>query len=560
MFIDARSVPSGSKLECDVCIVGAGAAGIALALELDRGDLDLCLLESGGLALEWQQQALAQGDSVGAAYSPLDSAQLRFFGGNTNAWGGWFRALDEIDFKRRLWVPESGWPFPAGELAPHLERAHAFCRVPSSDYAPAAVSALGDPAASLLPLDPTRLESVLYRFSPPARFNTLYREAVERSQRIKCLLHAHALGLCASHDARMVTAVKIGSLDGNRLAVSARIVILAAGAIENARLLLLSNDVAPAGLGNERDLVGRYLMDHPHTRRPILRGPRRWPLGVYGLAFRGRGLCAGLSLPEALQQQEALLNYKASIYPVLRGQDSAAWRGFRDLALKLSRKWGADPYDRFRLPFARKQVGPKQVLAMLARGDQVVLGALAQLLKSEMFVGGLELESKPEQSPNRASRVTLQPERDAFGLPRARIDWRLLPIDRRTVVRAEEIIDGEFQRLGVGRLAPLAPEERESWPPDFAGGWHQMGTTRAHADPRHGVVDAQCRVHGVGNLFIAGASVFPTGGSVSPTPTLLALAFRLAAHVRSVLASPLSRRVAAATFAGAAGTAIQPAS
>ena len=152
------------------------------------------------------------------------------------------------------------------------------------------------------------------------------------------------------------------------------------------------------------------------------------------------------------------------------------------------------------------------------------------------------LESKPEQAPNWASRVMLQDKRDDFGLPRARVDWRLLPIDRHSAVRAEEIIDEEFQRIGIGRLAPLPSEERDEWPAGFAGGWHQIGTTRMHTDPRHGVVDANCQVHGVGNLFIAGASVFPTGGSVSPMPTLLALALRLADHVKQILQQPLALR------------------
>jgi choline dehydrogenase-like flavoprotein len=359
LFIDARGLSSDSVIDADICIVGAGGAGIALALDFAAAGLRISLLESGGLDVDWAAQGLAEGDSVGALYSPLDSSQLRLFGGNTNAWGGWFRGLDEIDFRHRDWVDASGWPFDARALAPYVEHVHALCEVPSSDYATQSLATAGDQRTGLIPCDPARVESVLYRFSPPTRFGRIYRPAIERSGSIRCLINAHALKLETTHDARRVTGIEVGCLAGGRLKVTARVFILAAGAIENARLLLLSNDTAPAGLGNAEDLVGRYFMDHPHTRRALLAGPQHFPFGLYGLSFRDRGLAAGLSIPTALQQQEKMLNYKASIYPVFYGQGSPGWEGFRDIVLKFSRKWGVDPYDRMRLPFA--QIGRAHV-------------------------------------------------------------------------------------------------------------------------------------------------------------------------------------------------------
>ncbi len=540
LFIDARGIPPNNIIDSDICIVGAGAAGITLARQFAASGLTTCLLESGGLDVDAAAQELAEGDSVGMVYSPLESAQLRYFGGNTNAWGGWFRGFDDIDFRRRAWVKDSGWPFDARALAPYVERVHAICDVSSRDYAPRSVAAIADPRARLIPFDPARVETALYRFSPPTRFGRVYRQAIGGASAIKCLFNAHALKIETTPHAGRVAGIEVGCLSGSRLRVTARAFILAAGAIENARLLLLSNEAAPRGLGNAYDLVGRYFMDHPHTRRALLPGPRRFPFGLYGLTFRDRGLAAGLSIAAALQRQERLLNYKASIYPVFYGQRSPGWEGFRDLMLRVNPKWATDPYDRTRLPFARKAIGPRQVAALALRFDGVLLGVVSQAAKSERLACGWVLESKPEQAPNRESRVTLQEGRDAFGLPRARVDWRLLPVDRHTVVRAEEIIDAELRRLGIGGLAPPGREERDYWPAGFAGGWHQIGTTRMHVDPRRGVVDENCRVHGVGNLFVAGASVFPTGGSVSPMPTLLALALRLAEHVTQTLEQPLA--------------------
>jgi choline dehydrogenase-like flavoprotein len=532
MIVDARTLPSGTVLEADLGIIGAGTAGITLALQFIGAGLKVALIESGGMAPDPASQALAEGDSVGARYSNLASCQLRFFGGNSNAWGGWFRALDGIDFVTRPWVEDSGWPFPAAELARHSRAVHALCEVPDDDYALDAVARLGDEGARLLPFDERKLRSVLYRFSPPTRLGQKYRAAIERADNVTGFTGAHALKLGANWNARAVERVELGTLAGARLSLRARHFVLAAGGIENARLLLLSNDVAAGGLGNAHGIVGRYFQDHPHTKRPLITGPSAFPFGLYGLAYRGRGLAAGLSLAEEIQEREGLLNYKASIYPVVYGEDSEGWAAFRTLALSLSRRWGTDPYDRFALPFKRRGVSARQFFKLLIEPHKAAAAALAHAFHLRSLVAGYVVESKPEQAPNPESRVLLGEARDPFGLPRARVDWRLTPLDRRTVVRAEALIDAELRRLGIGRLAPLAPGEDEAWPADFAGGWHQIGTTRAHRDPKRGVVDGDCRVHGMANLHIAGASVFPTGGAVSPSPTIIALALRLAEHLK----------------------------
>jgi choline dehydrogenase-like flavoprotein len=176
------------------------------------------------------------------------------------------------------------------------------------------------------------------------------------------------------------------------------------------------------------------------------------------------------------------------------------------------------------------------MLDIARRFDQVTIAAFLQLFQPDRMISGWVLESKSEQAPNPLSRVTLQRERDAFGLNRVQLDWRMLPIDRQTVLRGEEIVDQELRRLGLGRLAPVPPDELVGWPANLEGGWHQMGTTRMDDDPRRGVVDADCRVHGIANLFCAGSSVFPTGGAAPPTLTIVALALRLAERLKKDLA------------------------
>ena len=532
MFIDARGVMTGALIEADLCIIGAGAAGITIAQEFVGSAVRVCILESGDLDFNWQTQALYEGANVGLPYFDLDICQIRYFGGNTNAWGGWCRPLDPIDFSHRPWVANSGWPFPATELRAYYRQAHALCQIASDDYdLERAAAEIGDPRARPLPFDPRKLESSIYRFSAPTRFGQVYREVLRKAPNVQCYLNANVLKIKTTDDARTATELTVGTLSGTRFSVVAKRFVLAAGGIENTRLLLLSNDVVTGGLGNQNDLVGRFFMEHPHTKRRLIARARTMPSALYGLTFRDRALSARLSLPVALQEQEELLNYSGNIHPVYFGHNTPGWLAFRKLVLSIDPGRQSDPYVRFP-PYGRRGLTLPEVFDIARQFDRVTLAAFLQYFQPDRFISGFVLESKSEQAPNPESRVTLDHPRDAFGLNRVKLDWRMLPIDRRTVVRSEEIIGEELQRLGIGTLAPLGPSEIEGWPANLEGGWHQIGTTRADDDPKRGVVDADGKMHGMANLFVAGSSVFPTAGAAPPTLTIVAMALRLAAHLR----------------------------
>lgn len=532
MFIDTRKLFNGAVVTADIAIVGAGAAGISLATELTGKGLTVCLLESGGFEFEWPTQSLYAGANVGIPYFALDVCQLRYFGGTTNAWGGWCRPFDSIDFEARAWVEHSGWPLNMSSLASFYQRAHDICQVPSDDYDPGhAMAELGHRRARLLPLDPAWLETTIYRFSPPTRFGQVYREALRRAGDVHCYLHANVLAIKTDASASAVTRLDVGTLSGVRFQVAATQYVLAAGGIENARLLLLSNDVVRNGLGNQHDLVGRFFLEHPHTKRHVIVPTRRLGSGLYGEMFHSRGIMGRISLSKARQRSEGLLNYSANLHAVYLGQDSQGWLAMRKAILSLSRARCSDPFIRLP-PYDRKGLSLRQIFDMVRQFDRTAVAGLLRLFQPNRLVKGFVLESKPEQAPNRCSRVTLDDDRDAFGLRRVKVDWRMLPIDRRTVVRSEEIIDAELRRLGIGSVAPLAAGEIEGWPESLEGGWHQLGTTRMHAEAEHGVVDPNTRVHGMANLFIAGGSIFPTGGTAPPTLTIVALALRLASHLK----------------------------
>jgi choline dehydrogenase-like flavoprotein len=546
MFVEAREI-TGGGVDADVCIIGAGAAGIAIARELAHAGVSTVLLESGGMRFEDAVQDAYRGDAnAGLPYFALDMCQLRVFGGNTNAWGGWCRPLDAVDFARRPWVPESGWPIPQGELASWYDAAQALCEVtpePAGYDAAAWAERLGDPLAAPLPVAPGKLETRIYRFSPPTNFAARYGDEIRGAAAIRCILHANVVGIDATPDGSSVRAVRFAAPPGAGSigTVTAKLFILAAGGIENARLLLASNDVAERGLGNAHDLVGRYFMEQPHTRRLLFaRHKTGVPFRLYGERFRGRGVAARLALTPELQEREELLNFGANISPIHAGHDSKGWTALRALIFSLRDGRPSDPFLRFP-PFDRKGFRWRDVGRLIADLPGVATGALSQIRHGDESIAAYVLENKSEQAPNFQSRVTLDPaERDAFGVPRAKLEWRTQEIDRRTTRRAEAVIEGELKRLGLADLAPPSPDVWDGWPDSLKGGWAQIGTTRMHDDPRKGVVDRHGRVHGIGNLFVAGSSIFPTSGSAPPMLTVLALSLRLAAHVKAQLAAPVS--------------------
>jgi choline dehydrogenase-like flavoprotein len=543
MFFDGRHVDAGTKIAAEICIIGAGAAGITLACEFAGTEVDVCLLESGALEFDWTAQDLYRGENAGLPYFALDVCQIRYFGGNTNAWGGWCRPMDETDLRPRPWIEDSGWPFDLAELRPYYLRAHRVCQLPGIEYSPEEwVRRLRRARAKLLAFDPARVETTIYQFSPPTRFGTVYRERIRQAANIRCFLHTNTLRIKTSPMLGEVSHVEAAARPGALFSVYSKLFILAAGGTENPRLLLMSNDVAPNGIGNDYDRVGRYFMEHPHTRRRVIAQNRRARIGFYGLGLHRHRISARFALPWELQQREELLNYSGNLHPIYRGHDSAGWVALRKLVLRLSRSRSTDPFLRFP-PYGKKEVAVADILRIVRQLDKATLAALLQLLQPARFVEGFVLESKSEQAPNPQSRITLLPERDGFGQNRIRLDWRMLSIDRRTVCRAEEILDEELQRLAIGRLEPLPSDGATRWPDNLEGGWHQLGMTRMHADPRHGVVDADSRVHGLGNLFIAGGSVFPTSGAAPPTLTIVALALRLADHLKAIHAA--SRQVTA---------------
>lgn len=524
MFSDARSLSEGQTLEADICIIGGGAAGISLALEMGKTAHRILLLESGGLEFEDDTQALYDGESVGWDYYPLDATRLRFFGGTTNHWGGMCTRLNPIDFEQRPWVPLSGWPIRLSDLEPHFERAHELCQIGPVDY-DGDGWAVRQGRPQLQPHLP-RFISRAAQFSPPTRFGEVYREPLERFATVHVLLHATVSELVQDEAGKTLAHVAGRTLAGNTFAVRARTYVLACGAIENARILLLSNQQEPAGVGNRHDLVGRHFMEHLSV----------WPgwvvpSGKVALAPFFEIRTAGafdiggyLAMSEAQQREEGLLNLSFFLEPrdKIHFPQPKGVRSAHRLAQDI--KQGTLP-DHF---FGHVRNVLTDFDKILDRTHDKLTGKESETVVAEnALLAGISME----QAPDPQSRVTLSEDRDALGLNRVRLDWRLGELDRHTWRRGMEIFGAEMTRAGLGQLWMEDPDTADGWPEETYGHHHHMGTTRMHDDPRQGVVDRDCRVHGLENLYVAGGSVFPTGGYSWPTLNIVALTLRLARHL-----------------------------
>jgi len=308
MHIDARTLPNGSVLEADLCIVGAGAAGISMALEWIGSPRKVLLLEGGGLEYEPAMQDLYRGEIVGLPYYPLQAARLHYFGGTTGHWAGFCSTLDPIDFEQREWVPHSGWPVRREELDPFYARAQPLLELGPYEYA-AGDWQRRDTTLVPLPLDPRVMWTKMWQFSPPTRFGARYRDAVIGARNVYLYTHANVCELEANESLTRVDGLRVRTLDGKEHRARARYYVLACCSVQNARLLLASNRRAPAGLGNAHDLVGRFFMEHIEMPggHLVLTASNAVNTKMYALEFGQTKARGELALSAAVQRERRIL-------------------------------------------------------------------------------------------------------------------------------------------------------------------------------------------------------------------------------------------------------------
>ncbi len=499
-FIDARTLPSDASSAPhpapDLAIIGGGPAGIALAMALADTKLKILLLESGGMNFDPAVQKMYAGSQTG--YEPLDADRLRYLGGGTNHWGGWCRPMDESDFEVRAWVPSSGWPFGRAALEPYYPRAQSLVEAGAWAYDQGG-NALAAGHGPMLQLGKGGVYTTWFQFSKmrgdvlPTQFGHRYEQDLRAQANLTVWLNANVTGIRLAADAASVDHLDVATLNGKQFAVKPRYTVLACGGIENARLLLASNDVMKPGIGNMTDQVGRYFADNPVPRDVATL-----------VVFAGR--LAPYYRDHVDMGHGAIL--RAAFAP------SDAWR-------RQARVGGS--LTTVEQPVELDEVGKAAVATTAA-----ALGVDASSARAFSLGCGLELIPDPER------RVMLAPEKDALGLPRLKLANTISDEDfaryRRTLAElGRQLLASKTGMLHINHTT------RDEWMKNMEWGHHHLGTTRMHDDPRRGVVDANARVHGVPNLYIAGSSIFPSYSASNPTMNLIALTLRLADHLKTVM-------------------------
>lgn len=528
MLLDFDDLPDTvPTFEADVCIIGAGAAGMTLAREFLGTSHRILVLESGGLQPEEPTRQLYDSTlaTTSQPHGGIHDGRTRILGGTTTLWGGQALPLTPLDFESRDWVPHSGWPFSHTELTNYWARAGEVLQIDDVDFSEDFHSSFGVARAGF---DPALAEHIYSRWSPQPNFAVAYRERLAAAENVRVVLHANVTQIVPTADGRRIDSLELASLSGRHGSVRGDHYAVCCGGIETARLLLASNRVQTTGLGNRHDLVGRYFQDHLSVRFADFTAVdrRRVENGFHTFYRKRTKYYPLLTAGRAFQQQERTLNISAS---VLFGSSEESPVECAKSVLREVR--AGRPH----------RVAPRQWLALAANAGSVARQAYRYLVQRRSYTAPdapFFLGSTVEQEPNPSSRVMLDPKRrDALGMPRTVLDWRLTPLTGHTLRMFARRLRDEFKRVGLGevRLYPWIEMEDESWTTVVRDTSHHIGTARMHTDPRQGVVDAHCRVHDLENLHLASSAVFPTGGHSNPTFTLLLLTMRLADRLKALL-------------------------
>jgi choline dehydrogenase-like flavoprotein len=534
-------------LRTEVCVIGAGVAGILMARRLLSLGHNVVLVESGGTDFEEATAELNKGESVGEPYYELEDSRLRFFGGSANIWGGRVAELDPIDFEPRDWVPYSGWPLKYDDLQPYYRQAwQALGAEPPDESALRQKLKCPD-------FDEQQLQIRFWGFDKQSsRFS--FGAARDLTENPNCLVvtHATVTEIVTDQSGTKVEEVLVQRIGGPAVPIQARAFVVAAGGIENPRLLLASRRHSPSGIGNAHDLVGRFFMEHPHARGGRVLSPKSWQLlNAFGRSHWHSGQRVAALIAPALEQQAAkgILNTSLTIAPRLR--ENA--RPFAAMRIYNKAKHDLAP--------TRFSRGAWRMSKRLVTSLQSVADPTRPWLLHRLGMMDLALLVRAEQAPNPDSRVLLSDRRDSLGVQQVKLDWRLSELDKNSVAVLVDLLSSECRRLGLGKVEPAQwlDDPEQAWRTDPLisahpiGGYHHIGTTRMGSSERQGVADSFGNVFGVHNLFLAGSSLFPTSGWANPTLTLMALALRTSDRLSARLREPEACAGTAGVDAATAG-------
>jgi choline dehydrogenase-like flavoprotein len=507
-FIDANTeLDAGEWSSFDATIVGAGAAGILLAVFLGRRGKRVLVIESGHFALDDDRQSLNEIEQTGKRMGNAVWNRKRAIGGTTTAWGGQSLPFGPLDFEKRTWLEHSGWPISYETLQPYYAAANRFMGVDEQDYDSDILALLGRQAPGF---DAALLH---YHFSKWARqpnFYKLHRRALQRDAVV--LYNAHLLRIDLDGRGR-VGRIEVGNFAGGRRTITVATLVLATGGVETNRILLLNDHQVPGGLGSGSGWLGKAFMEHPCLDAGYVESPDMARLQqCFGTRLRGgRRYSVRLSAAQAWQRSNRLLNVSASLMWLYEGDDIGPLSELRSFL---------------------RQPRPSSALRIARSGGQLTRGLWALARSGLIYKPGAaaKISLMCEQEPWRESYIALSEDKDRFGARKARLHWRISAKTWETAVQFGQTLAEEMQRVGLGQVRLL--DSLRAGAPDYEDRLsdvnHHMGGARMSASAAEGVVDDQLQLWGVPNLHVCSAATFPTASHSNPTLTLLALTARLA--------------------------------
>jgi choline dehydrogenase-like flavoprotein len=520
-ILNANKIANDHILNADICIVGGGAVGIAIAKEFLNTSTTVLLLESGGMSHNDQTQSLYEFENVGHPLRAQEGyvSRNRYLGGSTNSWAGRCAPLNEIDFEYRDWIPNSGWPITKQDLDPYYAKAAALLKLPTYQYCTSNIW-----EKLIIHHRPDYFDEQI--FSPevflfaekPINMRSAYAHELIASHNIQICIHANVTEIEPHNSLKTIENIHVATLGGNKFRVKAGVYILACGGWENTRLLLLSQRHTPNGLGNQHDVVGRYYMEHPKKKRAsieIQSAMLKSPVFLGGQNVEMGSILLGTRFSDQFQRQKKLLNHYLEFSP-LYPPGMTEFIDSLKRVLKTRNILESDQHDLLRYsPFIFRWIN------YFARK-----GVNLPLPFEQIAITG-----HMEHAPNRDSRISLSAQKDALGLNRLKVDLRISSEEKAAMIHLHNEMGHWLEQKGLGLLKHDLPDSNSSWP-GLTDSSHHMGTTRMSHNPKEGVVNQDCQVHGINNLYIASSSVFSTAGHVNPTLTIMAIALRVADHLK----------------------------
>ncbi len=516
------------EYRADLCIVGGGVAGITLATELRESFGNILVLESGEEHYHPDKQALYRADKVSSGFPDPTHSRLRMLGGSSNHWENNTSPLDAIDFERRAWVQNSGWPIKFDDVKPFYRKAAEYCGTGGDGYATDHWA--DDSRIDVLRGSALLQTSIAKASSPPTRFFYQHGEVLKQASTVSILQNATVVDADLNEAGDAIGCVYFESSPGKRARVRATCFVLCLGGIENARFLLALNDKYDNRIGNQFDNVGRYFMEHPTIRASHFFAADTAELAIYqNNRLPDRNVVGFMQLTDEALRENQLTNLRMPLHPANNYVLSEGISSFHVVKDALTDGEIPDAFG-------------THLVSLLSDLDMVIEAISRKSFDKRLFShaqepGGFQMVAMMEQTPSRNNRILLGQSKDAYGMRRVAIDWRVEQADKDRAWQCLELAAREIGARSLGRVRLLKQFDDRVWGSQLGFAHHHMGTTRMGESAEKAVVDRNGRIFGINNFYVAGSSVFTTGGHVPPTLTIVALTIRLARELEAKYAS-----------------------